>query len=968
MKRSATSFFLALLFFNLLFVIAPSNVKSETEDWILETKGENYDIYHNSLNASLKQWVSANQRVQDSKGRWVDYIFRDDLYEKEGYYEVSVGLISARIYDYYAVFYSPENFTDVRLYSEMWEVQQYASKGKGGWSDVGAQSGTPVYSVVEFEDGVNVTKSFSSWAGWLNITYTFRESLKHTIMFASEIAEKTVFGVVQKWAGITGTKVKDIEANKSVPISESTKLNGTSFLFQKENEELSVYESQWSARDSLNSVMVDSHAEGMKCDFVFGNWTLAKGESLVIDPSTATLDSPTVDGYIAYVGYGGYYHYDEGNEIKMTHFYEDFWFTTRGYVEWDVSSIPDSTTVTDVTFKYHGVSRGSGDCHIHAISYRPSISGVHIIFADASDGHVYADPTGFPVIGENQQVGLSSNAVTDLQNHLSSNWFAIGIQADDENTNHPTATSIYSSEYGSVNPSPTLYVEYYEPFYITLETDPSGLEVRIDGETWYTAPHEFEVDYGAHSIECKGIQSGGTRIRYVWSSWNDSGANPHDVSPTSDTTYIASFDTQYQVYIQSYPEGSGYVEFDGSPIMTPYTSEWFDSGENRSIEATNVTVTANQERYNWSSWSDGGAISHNITIDGDAYTAYFDHQWYFKVTSVYDSPTGQGWYNDGDSTVNSTVTSPSSGHDVSGWIGTGSLSSGDVGDSNSTGTFTIGEYSTCAWVWSDSPEFDSFSASKSIVEANEVFMVSTVLSDDTGYTDFVNCSVGLGDSLVLFWDNATNTFSIGSDPDSYASLHDDSEKTVLSSTSIRLSWEISLSDSFPSGGVNVVESNTKVYDSSGLMSTGTHSVLFSFQEPARGSGPRGGEELEFPSTSDIIEGASETVYRLTSNLFTVFVLIIVGLVAMWAFYADYFYVGLVCAFLFVVLAVNFCLLFFVVPSVAELSFLEPFLLRLPSLELSTMTLGTQQALQSIVVFMVLVAFLTPIFLMVKNAR
>jgi len=152
---------------------------------------------------------------------------------------------------------------------------------------------------------------------------------------------------------------------------------------------------------------------------------------------------------------------------------------------------------------------------------------------------------------------------------------------------------------------------------ITLQTDPTGLQVRLDSGAWFTAPKNYTVDLGStHSIECENIHTdGGTR--YVWLSWNDSGANPHNVAPTVNTTYTASYKTQY----------------------------------------------------------------------------------YFTVDSVFDSPTGQGWYDSGISTVHSTVTTPSDSHVTSGWTGTGSLSSGGEYGSNDTGTFTILMASTCTWDW-----------------------------------------------------------------------------------------------------------------------------------------------------------------------------------------------------------------------------------------------------------------------------
>lgn len=233
-------------------------------------------------------WKTMPQTVWNGS-HWVDYIFQD-LYASQGKYVVQVGLIGVEIYDYYAKFYDP-NITEVRLYDERWEVQKWKTAGPGNWEDVGAQSESPVYTIVEDDSGVNITKSFHSWAGWLNITYVFHVFLKHNIVFTSDIASAETFQVLQKWSGIVGTKCK--HQNETIEITSPIELNGTEFEFLKADEELSVLEDQWAMEQYLKPVTVDVHAQGMKCDFVFGNWTKSYGEAIQIDPTSITLKPST---------------------------------------------------------------------------------------------------------------------------------------------------------------------------------------------------------------------------------------------------------------------------------------------------------------------------------------------------------------------------------------------------------------------------------------------------------------------------------------------------------------------------------------------------------------------------------------------------------------------------------------------------------------------------------------------------
>jgi len=164
------------------------------------------------------------------------------------------------------------------------------------------------------------------------------------------------------------------------------------------------------------------------------------------------------------------------------------------------------------------------------------------------------------------------------------------------------------------------------PITITLATTPlTSCNVRLDSGTWYSAPHDYTdiTPSSSHSIEVQDPYIvTPSQEQYVWASWSDSGANPHNVAPATNTTY----------------------------------------------------------------------------------TATMTHQWYFLVSSTYDSPTGTGWYNAGSSCSGSSVTTPVSGgagirYQTTGWTGTGSLSSGGTYGATSTDSFTINAYSTCTWNW-----------------------------------------------------------------------------------------------------------------------------------------------------------------------------------------------------------------------------------------------------------------------------
>ncbi|MBI4684990.1 MAG: right-handed parallel beta-helix repeat-containing protein [Nitrospirae bacterium] len=139
---------------------------------------------------------------------------------------------------------------------------------------------------------------------------------------------------------------------------------------------------------------------------------------------------------------------------------------------------------------------------------------------------------------------------------------------------------------------------------ITITTSPSGLHIIVDGIN-YTAPQTFNWTQGSsHTIGVSSPQDGSTGTRYVYSSWSDDGAQTHTITtPSSTKTYTAYFKTQYKLTTSVNPGGGGSVSPDCSGGC------WYDAG-------TIVTLTATPNTgYSFSSWSDGGAQSHNVTMD-----------------------------------------------------------------------------------------------------------------------------------------------------------------------------------------------------------------------------------------------------------------------------------------------------------------------------------------------------------------
>ena len=151
---------------------------------------------------------------------------------------------------------------------------------------------------------------------------------------------------------------------------------------------------------------------------------------------------------------------------------------------------------------------------------------------------------------------------------------------------------------------------------VTVQTTPAGLAFSVDG-TSYTSTQTFSWASGStHTIATTSPQNGAPGVRYMWTNWTGGGAISHTVAPTTNKTYTANFNTQYQLTMS---HGSG-------GTVSP-ASGWKVSGTVVSISA------APASGYSFSNWTGSGTGSYSgpnnptsITMNGPiTETATFIH-------------------------------------------------------------------------------------------------------------------------------------------------------------------------------------------------------------------------------------------------------------------------------------------------------------------------------------------------------
>jgi len=165
----------------------------------------------------------------------------------------------------------------------------------------------------------------------------------------------------------------------------------------------------------------------------------------------------------------------------------------------------------------------------------------------------------------------------------------------------------------------------------TVATNPTGLQVTVDGVN-YTAPRTFDWVVGSsHTLSVSSPQSGGSGVRYVYGSWSDGLGQSHGITvPSSNTTYTASFATQYSLTTSVSPSGGGNV--------SPSGANWYGSGQSVSVSASPSTG------YSFSYWLGdltGSANPASLSMSGPrSVTANFTQDQYSLTVAV--SPSGVG--------------------------------------------------------------------------------------------------------------------------------------------------------------------------------------------------------------------------------------------------------------------------------------------------------------------------------------
>ena len=168
---------------------------------------------------------------------------------------------------------------------------------------------------------------------------------------------------------------------------------------------------------------------------------------------------------------------------------------------------------------------------------------------------------------------------------------------------------------------------------------------------------------------------------YSFASWTGSGSgsysgtnNPANITINGPITETASFTlNSVAITINTNIAGRSF-NVDGTNYTSEQVFDW-QPGSQHTIATSTPQSGATDVQYIFDDWSDGGAISHDITTPGTAttYTANFITQYYLTTQSEPDlggtvAPSEE-WYDSGEQVQISAVVN--SGYEFVEWEGTG---------------------------------------------------------------------------------------------------------------------------------------------------------------------------------------------------------------------------------------------------------------------------------------------------------
>ena len=157
---------------------------------------------------------------------------------------------------------------------------------------------------------------------------------------------------------------------------------------------------------------------------------------------------------------------------------------------------------------------------------------------------------------------------------------------------------------------------------LSLNTDPSGLTVEVDGLAYATPSVVWCLSGTIRGVNAPSPQ-GANASRFIFLNWNDGGGQLHTVPCDSPRSLVAFFRITLTIFIFSNIQQPFQVNVDGIPRVLP-AEFTCDFGTDRVLSVTTPQTVSNST-WRFTGWSDFGPNPRTIQCDGPGnYSANFE--------------------------------------------------------------------------------------------------------------------------------------------------------------------------------------------------------------------------------------------------------------------------------------------------------------------------------------------------------
>ena len=230
--------------------------------------------------------------------------------------------------------------------------------------------------------------------------------------------------------------------------------------------------------EKFKEVIMDNTQINPHIRFVYGDWI----GGFELDPDTYSSNNPTEDGIIIDTGNNNILDGDTLSVSTTTTSHDIGRYVStdpqdgaRFYSEFDITSIPDGSTVTDTVFKWEaGSPTGTpNNCDYVEMNTKPSTATALQKWDDVGDGTVFvSSDTTCNTSGINKSLDLGTSADSDVMAQLISNWFAIGGKSSTEGVLDASWHVVrFNSEEAISTPDPTLEITYTSSTNVTFDVN-----------------------------------------------------------------------------------------------------------------------------------------------------------------------------------------------------------------------------------------------------------------------------------------------------------------------------------------------------------------------------------------------------------------------------------------------------------------------------------------------------------------